>query len=278
MASWLTSYLDTIRSERVRSSNTHETSCLPGSETDTCRSSPSGMMWLPSTEIPGAEQLTFFAEAGHARTSLRRVKEQELPESVRAYGRNMRDSLERCGLALFSGKTHHCFALGDLESSSKIWPRWGIMLDGECSELGMSVRRTSETECGSWPTPLARDWKDSINTVPPSRMKDPGKATLGQKIAILSGTPTQPTYATPRCKGHEHYETVEERWGAEKAVRNNTLASVQAHHQCHRTSQLNPSWVEWLMGWPIGYTDLKPLETDKFQAVQPWHSIFSAKD
>ena len=29
--------------------------------------------------------------------------------------------------------------------------------------------------------------------------------------------------------------------------------------------QLNPTWVEWLMGWPLGWTDLKPLETDKFQ-------------
>lgn len=28
--------------------------------------------------------------------------------------------------------------------------------------------------------------------------------------------------------------------------------------------QLNPNWVEWLMGWPIGWTDLKPLEMDKF--------------
>jgi hypothetical protein len=29
--------------------------------------------------------------------------------------------------------------------------------------------------------------------------------------------------------------------------------------------QLNPNWVEWLMGWPIGWTALKPLEMDKFQ-------------
>ena len=28
---------------------------------------------------------------------------------------------------------------------------------------------------------------------------------------------------------------------------------------------LNPPWVEWLMGWPIGWTDLEQLETDKFQ-------------
>jgi hypothetical protein len=27
-------------------------------------------------------------------------------------------------------------------------------------------------------------------------------------------------------------------------------------------------WVEWLMGWPLGWTDLKPLETDKYHFVQ----------
>ena len=25
--------------------------------------------------------------------------------------------------------------------------------------------------------------------------------------------------------------------------------------------QLNPTWVEWLMGFPIGWTDLEPSET-----------------
>jgi len=29
--------------------------------------------------------------------------------------------------------------------------------------------------------------------------------------------------------------------------------------------KLNPPWVEWLMGWPIGWTDLQPLGKDKFQ-------------
>jgi len=27
--------------------------------------------------------------------------------------------------------------------------------------------------------------------------------------------------------------------------------------------QLNPDWVEWLMGWPIGWTALEPLAMDK---------------
>jgi hypothetical protein len=34
------------------------------------------------------------------------------------------------------------------------------------------------------------------------------------------------------------------------------------------SGQLNPTWVEWLMGWPIGWTDLKPLEMDKSHCVQ----------
>jgi DNA (cytosine-5)-methyltransferase 1 len=32
--------------------------------------------------------------------------------------------------------------------------------------------------------------------------------------------------------------------------------------------QLNPTWVEWLMGWPLGWTDLKPLVMDKSPYVQ----------
>ena len=36
--------------------------------------------------------------------------------------------------------------------------------------------------------------------------------------------------------------------------------------------KLNPDWVEWLMGWPIGWTDLKPLEMDKFQSWLKAHS------
>ena len=36
----------------------------------------------------------------------------------------------------------------------------------------------------------------------------------------------------------------------------------------HAGGKLNPMWVEWMMGWPLGWTDLKPLETDKCLCVQ----------
>jgi hypothetical protein len=37
---------------------------------------------------------------------------------------------------------------------------------------------------------------------------------------------------------------------------------------------LNPDWVEWLMGWLIGWTDLKPLETDRFRQWRREHGEF----
>jgi hypothetical protein len=36
----------------------------------------------------------------------------------------------------------------------------------------------------------------------------------------------------------------------------------------------HPEFAEWLMGWPPEWTDLKPLETDKFQQWQQQHGEF----
>lgn len=37
--------------------------------------------------------------------------------------------------------------------------------------------------------------------------------------------------------------------------------------------QLNPDWVEWLMGWPIGWTDLRRLAMDKFRQWRRKHGL-----
>ena len=37
---------------------------------------------------------------------------------------------------------------------------------------------------------------------------------------------------------------------------------------CQAGGKLSPLWVEWLMGWPVGWTDLNPLATDKCQWPQ----------
>ena len=54
----------------------------------------------------------------------------------------------------------------------------------------------------------------------------------------------------------------------DKGKRFPNLETVMAHSDKTTIGgKLNPMWVEWLMGWPLGWTDLKPLETDKSLCV-----------
>jgi hypothetical protein len=39
-----------------------------------------------------------------------------------------------------------------------------------------------------------------------------------------------------------------------------------------QNGRLNPEWVEWLMGWPLGHTDLKPSGMGRFHEWQRQHS------
>jgi hypothetical protein len=184
----------------------------------------------------------------------------------------MRDSLEKCGLVLSLPKTHLCFALGDLELSCKTWPRWGIMLDGELSELGMSVRHINETECGSWPTPTTRDYKGARGKAAQERKGNP-LDTIPNVLAY-GGTQTPQVYLTPQANedaAGTPAGKMQKMLGNSEVVRGKTPEEW-------KKGTLNPPWVEWLMGWPIGWTDLKPLVTDKLACAQPWHSIFSQKD
>lgn len=45
---------------------------------------------------------------------------------------------------------------------------------------------------------------------------------------------------------------------------------------CH--GPLNPPFLEWLMGWPIGWTSLEPLEMDRFREWRQQHSPCSQRD
>lgn len=92
---------------------------------------------------------------------------------------------------------------------------------------------------GLWPTPRANEYKDTLQSVPPSRKKDPGKCNLTQRVAM------ERMFATP-CA-----EDAQETHGGN-------------NHRSLRTDvagQLNPMWVEWLMGFPPGWTDLNASET-----------------
>lgn len=60
----------------------------------------------------------------------------------------------------------------------------------------------------------------------------------------------------------------------------NYCAPSMQKHQCARSfrqvfGQVSRIAHEWLMGWPMGWTRLEPLETDKFQRWQQSHSPLS---
>jgi hypothetical protein len=273
-----------------------------GSEMESCQSSLSTETSANLTEHLGGEKSTSLQADSLAKTSVQRVKVQELPAHVQDFGKSMRDLLERFGLNLSLPKTRHCFELGVLELSSKIWPKWGMMQGGECWELGTLVRPTSATECGSWPTPRAKESGDyqydrgdhskkrptltgAVKTWPTPCRRDykgtnapegltrkDGKSRLDQlpNAVAYGGTQTQQKWhwPTPVARGVHGLYGGSHHWNKMK----------QAGHHSMLSGQLNPSWVEWLMGWPIGWTDLKPLETDRFRNVQQWHSEFYPKD
>ena len=43
------------------------------------------------------------------------------------------------------------------------------------------------------------------------------------------------------------------------------LITQVAEAENQTDGRLNPTWVEWFMGWPMGWTDCEPLETDRFR-------------
>ena len=135
-------------------------------------------------------------------------------------------------------------------SESQMWPTPTRM------DYAKERMRSTQQKAGSrrsldlpsavrlWPTPRANEYKDVLQSVPPSRQKDPGKCNLTQAVAMdqMLATPCARDYRTGQRK---RYDTT--------ARANNLNDQIGG--------QLNPMWVEWLMGFPPGWTDLNASET-----------------
>ena len=230
--------------------STQDKSCCNDNETECCPSSPSGTMSAPLTENLGEEQLMLFAEDSPAKTSVPQERESVLEESVRDYGQNMPELLARYGLSLSLRKTPRYCGVAGLTLSLETCPNWGMMQDGVCWELGTSVHPIKEIGCGSWPIPTRRDYKGTNS--PEGLIRKDGKSRMDQ-------LPNAVKYSTPQSRDWKGTSG-----GFQKGK--DLPGQVGGH--------LNPAWVEWLMGWPVGWTDLKPLETDRFQQRQQQHGTF----
>jgi hypothetical protein len=92
---------------------------------------------------------------------------------------------------------------------------------------------------------------------PPGTTRRPGRTSegYGRGLAeLIEGKRQLPTPQKSDYKGPNNSGS-----GSKSA---NGLATLAG-------GQLNPPWVEWLMGWPVGWTDLAPLEMDKCHYVHP---------
>lgn len=236
-----------------------------------CRLSRFGMTCAPLTADCGAELLMWWLAGFRAKTSALQEKEPASLVNAPACGLKWRASLAKFDPVSCSWKTVQLSLLEDSELSSVTWPRSGMTADGQCWELPMSERRTSGIDSGFWPTPVASDTS--------SRTKPYAQGGTPLSLAVKWPTPT--VCGNYNRKGAsatsgDGLATAVRMWptptahnakeGAHKSEyeKNTPTLAAQAG------GPLNPTWVEWLMGWPLGWTDLKPSATDKFQpAPQP---------
>ena len=137
-----------------------------------------------------------------------------------------------------------------LNKLSKTWPSWGMTVDGCAYEHPMSGHRITETGGFAWPTPNARDWKDS-------------GASQGTRKSPNLGTAVH--WPTPRTAGMCGGS------GAWALLKKNTSIEEAKMMGAGNGGKLNPTWVEWLMGWPIEYSDSKHWVTVKSRSKSQSH-------
>jgi len=247
--------------------------CAPDKMKAFSRLSQFGMTFKPLMDDHGEAVLMSFLEDFPAKTSAPQEKAQESKEVAAECGGTWRGLLVRFDQDLLSSKTVLCSEQEDSQRFSKTLPKWGMMRDGECSERTMPEHLISGTGCGlsePWPTPTVAE-----------ATKIPACANYGQvglnNHPRIRGYPTRPKlkksrkkeWATPTC-----HNAKEAAYPAEFTRKTPTLTSQAHGGQPTRPMPLNPVWVEWLMGWPLGWTDLKPLETDKSRRWLHSHGNF----
>lgn len=212
---------------------------------DTCHRSPFGMMFVPSTDSRGEGLLTWFLEASRVRTSAWPEKAQESTESEAGSGVKWPASFARYNRDTRSWKTAQLSLFEDLGESSVIWPRWGWMHDGACWERTTSALPTSARGSGFWPTPDATHAERAME-----RRK---------------GITKFPTPCTPNGGRRNKPGDIESKGSRPDGTK------VQVSLESVIGGPQNPTWTEWLMGWPLGWTACEPLVTDRFQRWFDWH-------
>gem|GEM_PF-1521004 len=278
--------LDSASCAELSSTRTAEKSCYGDKKKVSSTRSPSGMTSEPSTASRGvAKWISSLADSRVNRgVSLANGKDRQTNATS---GLIPFASLEKSPQDGVYWKTSQgCFTTIISDEFSQTWPRAGIVLDGTAYPLPPLVPRTVGIGCGSslyptpaaaegvgrwqsekalahgwketlagmalrgmWPTPNQRDWKDTgdLSNVPTNSL-------LPREVQSHGGSKTQRRWATPRAGDWRNMKHDQWTKNLQKDVK----------------GQLNPYWVEWLMGWPLGWTVLEPLLKEEFDGWQKY--------
>ena len=248
-------FSDGEQSAPLNGSPTQLAYCAPDKMTDFSRLSRFGMTYKPLTADHGEELLTLYLEGFHVKTSQQQEKAQGLMENDQECGDTWRGWLAKYDPDTSLWRTAQCSLLEDLNESLETLPRSGMTRNGLLWELPMLEQTIKGTESGllqkhSLPTPTCNPHlpNKNANTTGPKNLVEVAK---GQWEHLMP----QKMLPTPTC-----HNSKEGAYPSEYTRNTPTLAT-------HAGGKLNPMWVEWLMGWPLGWTDLKPLVTDKSHFV-----------
>jgi hypothetical protein len=259
-----------------------------GSPACTCTTETCGC----STHPRGRDEWIASMQDSLARIFQSPVMAQALKESAAAYGGKLSEWQMQYDPKSSSWKTPQQSLLEDSIEFSETWPSWGMTRNGVCYPLRQLVPRTYALDGGALhgiPTPSAQEAGaiDPDNVAgelkPNSRVysKKTGKhmqVTLNRYVGLFP-TPTVcgnynrkgvsktsgdglathvAKWPTPTKRDYKSGKFSPEA----KAKRDEHPRGKPLNEQVG--GQLNPPWVEWLMGWPIGATALKHSVTDKY--------------
>jgi hypothetical protein len=164
--------------------------------------------------------------------------------------------LLQCDQNYVSLKTSKDISRWDCPTLSKTWQEWVIERRGEYSQRKNAsittdaARRTSGSECLSWPSPVASEVRQGF--------QDRSKGMKGSQeslttVVLKHGPPAQVNHSIHGSRP-ELWATPQARdWKEGSNPQPHGLQQIQLPQQAG-TGKLNPRWVETLMGVPIGWT------------------------
>ena len=184
--------------------------------------------------------------------------ESDLPKTTSdGSGPSSHGSFAYYDLASSSWRTLQGSLLEEWATFSETWPRAGTTRNGIASRRQPSVPLTSVTGHSSWPTPHGMPKEGQPRNPGPSG-NELGSGAAGYSTESGRHSGTTLTDAVVRFRSPQARDG-DQRGPSSPDRRKEQGHSVSLHDQIG--GSLNPTWVEWLMGFPLGRTDSVPSVT-----------------